>query len=101
MNDVEQRVADVKDLRDGQRKLVKVGHTNVLPARIKGQFCAIGGTGPHGGGRLSAMGAQPDQIASCMERTRTGRLLSVERIREDPMAELVDTNTSDKNDRSS
>lgn len=49
---MEERVASVHDLRDGQMKRVQVGGKNVLLARIDGQFYAHGDRCPHYGAPL-------------------------------------------------
>jgi NADPH-dependent 2,4-dienoyl-CoA reductase/sulfur reductase-like enzyme/nitrite reductase/ring-hydroxylating ferredoxin subunit len=49
---MEERVASVHDLRDGEMKRVQVGGKNVLLARVDGQFYAHGDRCPHYGAPL-------------------------------------------------
>jgi NADPH-dependent 2,4-dienoyl-CoA reductase/sulfur reductase-like enzyme/nitrite reductase/ring-hydroxylating ferredoxin subunit len=53
MKTVEEAVARVGDLKDGQMKQVQVGGTDVLLVRLDGQFYALGAECPHNGAPLA------------------------------------------------
>lgn len=50
---MEERVASVNDLRDGEMKQVLVGGKKVLLCRVSGEFHALGARCPHWGGSLT------------------------------------------------
>ncbi len=52
MNCKEITVAKIDDLKDGDMKQVSAGETNILLARVKGQYHAVGATCPHYGAPL-------------------------------------------------
>jgi len=52
MNEKEFTVAEVGDLKDGEMKQVAAGETNILLARVAGNYTAVGATCPHYGAPL-------------------------------------------------
>ena len=61
---MEAKVAQVRDLQDGEMREVVVGETKVLLVRLKGKFYAIGGECTHYGGPL-AEGALSGHRVTC------------------------------------